>query len=328
MSAHRGSESCSDLCNVIFNAVRRSPKWYDPENDKEADALITGLTGHEYTIASTHQSTSDALERVMSLLGQGLKRRAGVLGGRRGQLDLALPSATRQPNHPQPFTVVFLHQYMWVSSEGRLKTYSCARRNDSPNNKKEVIAEVRSGTVHAGPRRNAHLREDDVLSDTAQPLTARHLLTRHDTTPCTGRVVQSSGRGGGHSPPRLPSPHEGERSWPPRRAGAGVPCAGREVPDGARREGEPKPPHGRGECSDHVAAPARGRPAQVTANTVHPRPAQVRTYCPPIVAIVFETFAVPGGGHWMGKNTAALLKSLQGKYGTILIEDAAMAAFR
>lgn len=54
----------------------------------------------------------------------------------------------------------------------------------------------------------------------------------------------------------------------------------------------------------------------------------MRTYCPPIVAIVFETFAVPGGGHWMGKNTAALLKSLQGKYGTILIEDAAMAAFR
>lgn len=38
--------------------------------------------------------------------------------------------------------VVLLHNDMWVSSEGLLALYSCARRNDSKNKKDELAAKV------------------------------------------------------------------------------------------------------------------------------------------------------------------------------------------
>lgn len=54
----------------------------------------------------------------------------------------------------------------------------------------------------------------------------------------------------------------------------------------------------------------------------------MKSFYPPIVAIAFESYAVPGGGHWMGRKTVEVLKTLQSEYGTILIEDATISAFR
>lgn len=141
-ASHAGASCRDEVAEVAFiPLLYRSPKWYDPTLDKNTDAMLSDLAGHRYAVASTHQSTSDAFERVFSLLGQGLLRREGVLKLRR-VADEAV-SWKQQQAHEHPFTVVLLHQHMWVTSEGRLKTYSCARRNDSAANKLEVIAEVR-----------------------------------------------------------------------------------------------------------------------------------------------------------------------------------------
>lgn len=44
--------------------------------------------------------------------------------------------------------------------------------------------------------------------------------------------------------------------------------------------------------------------------------------------VMFETYAAPAGGKWLGHATVEALKWAGEKFGVILVEDAAITAFR
>jgi hypothetical protein len=73
------------------------------------------------------------MERVYSMRFQGLRSRKLATSGHLTPFKF---------NDTTDCVVVLLHQDMWVSSEGLLSLYSCARRNDSRNKKAEITAKV------------------------------------------------------------------------------------------------------------------------------------------------------------------------------------------
>lgn len=102
-----------------------------PSVFNEVDDALSDLAGVDYTVESTYQAASHAVNDVVAHAAQGIRLRKGITEEVRSSLD------------PRGAKVIVLSQWQWVTSVGPLKMYSCARNNDNDIKKLKVEAEVR-----------------------------------------------------------------------------------------------------------------------------------------------------------------------------------------
>ena len=106
----------------------------------QVDEALSDLAGVGYTVESTYQAASHAVNDVVAHAAQGIRLRKGITEEVRSSLD------------PRGAKVIILSQSQWVSSVGPLKMFSCARGNDNKVKALKVDVEVCASIEFPSPR--------------------------------------------------------------------------------------------------------------------------------------------------------------------------------